>query len=407
LLGKSRMRRAASLLAITALAGACGGRAWPTATSAADPELARRGSITIDILPVDLAVWAAPGTVSPDAMRSQLEASILNVALAALATRAYGVETLVDWNGHAGDRVVLERKDLEATLQALAGYGLAVPAGTSALQPVLPRQLGEVTGSDATLYVGGWAFVAEPRESTAEKVAMGVGVALLVVAAVVVVAMIAEGISDSKKEKASDGKREARDGKRAQGGAAVREDREETIARVRDHRSRSSTSPAVVRDHRRTSTSSSRDRVWSPESTASSSSRGSWQGARDHRTSRTKLAWNGAVRDHRTGGRIRPPLVRDHRGQHYALRGSSRGGIDLTFMEADAFDDAFGDDIVLAPRQLEPEAGESRLYLEMTLVDNRSGRVLWHAHQTFPANPRKVGDVERAARVLFASLPTP
>jgi hypothetical protein len=413
------MRRVVSLLAITALAGACAGRTWPTAMSAADPALATRGPITVDVLPVDLAVWTAPGTVSsPEAMRSQLEASILNVALGAMAGRAYGVGALVDWNGNAGDRVVLERSELEATLQALAGYGLAVPAGTPALQPVLPRQLGETTGSDATLYVGGWAYVAEPRESTGEKVAKGIGVALLVLTAVVVVAMIAEGVSDSKKSEGGERKRE-------KGGAAVRDDREEKIASVRDHRSGSGKSPVQVRDHRSSTAARATAGPWLPQTGDSSSSAtaststapsgdnhsaGGWQDARDHRTAtprgvrdhRTKLAWSGRVRDHRAG-RGDPPLVRDHRGRSYALRGSRRGVIDLALVEGDAW----GDDIVLAPRQVEPEPGESRLYLEMTLVDNRNGQVLWHAHQTFPANPRKAGDVERAARVLLASLPAP
>ena len=47
----------------------------------------------------------------------------------------------------------------------------------------------------------------------------------------------------------------------------------------------------------------------------------------------------------------------------------------------------------------------SQLYLEMTLVDNRTGLVLWHTHQVFPANAAKPGDPERAARVLLSSLP--
>jgi hypothetical protein len=45
------------------------------------------------------------------------------------------------------------------------------------------------------------------------------------------------------------------------------------------------------------------------------------------------------------------------------------------------------------------------LYLEMTLVDNRTGLVLWHAHQDFPANIAKPADIDRAARLLLASLP--
>jgi len=52
-----------------------------------------------------------------------------------------------------------------------------------------------------------------------------------------------------------------------------------------------------------------------------------------------------------------------------------------------------------------PRTGPSKMYLEMTLVDNRSGRVLWHAHQAFPANPAHPRDVMKAAKLLLQSLP--
>lgn len=52
-----------------------------------------------------------------------------------------------------------------------------------------------------------------------------------------------------------------------------------------------------------------------------------------------------------------------------------------------------------------PHSGPSKMYLEMTLVDNRSGLVLWHAHQAFPANPNHPADVMKAAKQMLASLP--
>lgn len=52
-----------------------------------------------------------------------------------------------------------------------------------------------------------------------------------------------------------------------------------------------------------------------------------------------------------------------------------------------------------------PHTGPSKMYLEMTLVDNRSGEVLWHAHQAFPANPGRPGDVMKVAKQLLGSLP--
>ena len=41
----------------------------------------------------------------------------------------------------------------------------------------------------------------------------------------------------------------------------------------------------------------------------------------------------------------------------------------------------------------------------MTLVDNRSGQVLWHAHQKFPASAASKDDVNRVVRTMLASLP--
>jgi hypothetical protein len=45
------------------------------------------------------------------------------------------------------------------------------------------------------------------------------------------------------------------------------------------------------------------------------------------------------------------------------------------------------------------------MYLEMTLVDNRTGMPIWHARQAFPAGADRPQDVDRAARVMLASLP--
>ena len=52
-----------------------------------------------------------------------------------------------------------------------------------------------------------------------------------------------------------------------------------------------------------------------------------------------------------------------------------------------------------------PHSGRPRMYLEMTLVDNRTGEVLWHAQERFPANAARPTDVSRVARTLLATLP--
>jgi hypothetical protein len=46
------------------------------------------------------------------------------------------------------------------------------------------------------------------------------------------------------------------------------------------------------------------------------------------------------------------------------------------------------------------------LYVAMTLVDNRTGAILWHSHATTRTNAAHTKDVEKTARTLIASLPT-
>lgn len=230
----------------------------------------------------------------------------------------------------------------------LAAYG---EAGEPSFAPQLPARLGEVTGADATLYVGGWAYLAPRRESTGEKVAKGVVIALAVVAVVAIVAVVASGLSS--KDSKSSGSKSRR------GGASFREDREEAIANVRDHRGR-----ATIRDHR--------------------------DGARGGGGRISTAGFGGSrIRDHRTDGRT---LVRDSRDPRYPRYRRTETGVDIVI-------DA------LAEAPAPPPSGQSRLFLQMTLVDNRTGGVLWHAHQTFPANPAQPGDAARAAEILLASLP--
>ena len=53
-----------------------------------------------------------------------------------------------------------------------------------------------------------------------------------------------------------------------------------------------------------------------------------------------------------------------------------------------------------------PHDGRSAMLLEMTLIDNRTGRTLWHARQRFPASPERARDVERAVSRITATLRT-
>jgi hypothetical protein len=56
-------------------------------------------------------------------------------------------------------------------------------------------------------------------------------------------------------------------------------------------------------------------------------------------------------------------------------------------------------------RPSQPHSGRSALYLEMTLVDNRDGHVLWHVASRFPASGASDAAVTRAARSMLATLP--
>lgn len=56
-------------------------------------------------------------------------------------------------------------------------------------------------------------------------------------------------------------------------------------------------------------------------------------------------------------------------------------------------------------RPLRPRTGPSKLFLAMTLVDNRTGRALWHGHQEVPASITSRAALAKATRTLLASLP--
>ena len=59
----------------------------------------------------------------------------------------------------------------------------------------------------------------------------------------------------------------------------------------------------------------------------------------------------------------------------------------------------------LPPPPRMPTSGRSRIDLEMTLVDNRTGLVLWHARQHFHADPAKPSDVTQAMLRMLRALP--
>lgn len=307
--------------------GCAGERPWPAHPVALSAQaFATRGEIgTVDVLPLDLQLWAERGHEGNLAeLRAGAEVNIMNAVLDALARRSYSVGAMIDWNGDFPGGNALSRDDLLATVGSLARYGAAAAEHPGQLPvPFLPARLGTATGADATLYVGGWAYVARHRESTGEQVAKGVMIGLLVLGVVAIVALV---LSGSKSHGRGGGGR---------GGGG---------------------------------------RGASGSGHAADMGRGASQAA-----------------------------FHAGRGAHHAGRRAAEGLVD-------AFGRTAIDIAVASPDwsenpALPHEGGEPAMYLEMTLVDNRTGLALWHVHQTFPASAASATDTARVARSLLEQLP--
>jgi hypothetical protein len=330
------------LAALAMLATGCGAPTWPapvTATATASHDIH-----TIDVLPFDLALWTeADGDADPAKIRSSAEAHLMNVTLTSLATHAYGVDAVIDWNGDYDRGGAMPSVDLDATLGALARYS-ASPATRELPVPVLPVRLGTATGADATLYVGGWAYVATYHESTAHKVGKDVLIGIAIVGAVVAVGLIL-GVLLRDAHGSSHGSLPSRGG-----GSSV----------------------------------------------AGSHSAGASHAAADGGDVARVVTFHGAGSHHgeRAGGLD---------GERLASNIASRVIDHVADAAIDSAIDAMHPDWANDPAL--PHSGGSRMFLEMTLVDNRTGRALWHVHQVFPASAASAHDVERAARVMLASLP--
>lgn len=192
----------ASVTTTAVLAAGCAGdRPWPAHPVAiSTPAFATQGEIaTIDVLPLDLQMWAEPSVDADLAeLRAGTEVNIMNVALEALAKRNYSVGAMIDWNGDFPGGNALAREDLLATVGSLARYGAATAEHPGQLPvPFLPVRLGTSTGADATLYLGGWAYVAKHRDSTGEQIAQGVLIGLVVLSVVAIIAMVASSSKSS------------------------------------------------------------------------------------------------------------------------------------------------------------------------------------------------------------------
>ncbi len=183
--------------------GGCA-RSWPRVNGVAAADFAshRRAVRTVDILPVDVQVWTGPGTrTDPDVVRQRFESQVDASVTGELAVRGYQVLAAMDWTGSYTGPDGLRYQSMTPTEvvdtdRSLSTYGRAVAqANQGLLQPYLPHRLGELTGADATLYVGGWAFVGKKPVTHGDQVAEGVLIGLIVVAvvAIVIIAVASKG----------------------------------------------------------------------------------------------------------------------------------------------------------------------------------------------------------------------
>ena len=319
---------------VSASLAACGGPTWPgSVRGVGDPRFMAHEQVveTVDVLPVDLQVWTVSGHKrGAEAVAGEANATVAGLVTSQLARRGYEVVAAIDREGRYVSvdgtmRDAMTPEEVESTTMSLSSYGVAQSQTEGALlMPFLPARLGAATGSDTTLYIGGWAYAGKDKSSN--KAAKVIGVVLVVgIIAVIAIALIAG-------EKGGGSGL----GKVAEGAGHVAGSAVKVVGRV-------------------------------------------------------------AVGAARTAGRVGVTILRDPELFH------------LTVDTIDAFARA-GTHVEVQPARPDyyargPRKGRSAMLLEMTLVDNHSGKTLWHARQRFPASPEKPAQVEKAVARLMATLP--
>lgn len=323
-------------LVIGSSIAACGGPSWPkTVRGVGDPRFLAHQEVvdTVDVLPVDLQVWTEPGhQTGAYVVASEVDGTVAGMVSSQLARRGYQVVAQIDRDGrYVGpdgsmhDAMVPD--DVTRTTISLSGYGRAQSRTAGALlMPFLPARLGEATGSDTTLYIGGWAFAGKKKSS--HKAAKIIGAILIVgIIAVIAIAVIA--------------------GDKGGGGGSA-------VGKVAE-------------------------------------------GAGHVASGAVKVVGRVAVAATRTAGRVGFAVMRDPE----LFR--------LTVDMIDVFAQSGTHAQVYSGRPdyyaEGPRRGRSAMMLEMTLIDNHSGRTLWHAQQRFPASPERPEQIERAVARLMATLP--
>jgi hypothetical protein len=386
-----RPRASAATALVAALAtvsAGCAGRAWPsTYNAAADPGFAKqqRPIRTVDILPVDLEVWAnAERATEAERVRAGASGAAVGAATAALFRRGYAVTSVIDWDGGggpAGAPHVMTAAGVLATVGALASYGAAATHSDGLPVPFLPVRLGAVSGADATLYVGGWSYLGEPPDDGSDA-GKGVLIALGIIAAVVVVAVAADALSSKSKGGKGRGGGHGSHGGGRRGGSLPG-----NAARAIGHAASASGRVAL-----RT--------VGRVGSLGVQIGRGAAHATADIASATVR-------------GLSHPAYVTGRAHTHIEILAPSplpapcpEVGCAPPPPMTPALACASGDpSCTVSAWQPPPDDGPSSMYLEMTLVDNRTGYVLWHARQHFPADGARGKDVVRAAGGLLSTLP--
>jgi hypothetical protein len=281
-------------------------------------------------------VWTLPGHRDAFAVAGELHGTLAGLVATELARRGYEPAAQIDSSGlyvdaQGATRAAMPADDVARTNYSLSGYGRAQSrVEGELLPPYLPARLGAATGSDATLYVGGWAFAGQDKKSN--KAGKVIGTILIVALIAVVIVAIAAGTKGGK------------------GGGGV--------GKVAAGAGRAAVGVARVA--------------------------GRMAG---------RVAWTAA----RTAGRVGLEIARDPQLFRFTLETldeMARAGTHVAIYSGRPDYYAEG-----------PRRGRSALFLEMTLVDNHTGRVLWHARQRFPASPEQPAQVKRAVARVMATLP--
>ena len=211
---------ALAAVATASLTAGCGPR-WPTVNAiyhsefAADP-----GRVaTVDVLPADIDVAVADGmNIEPFQITETINHTVAREALDELQEMGYRVKW-IDWRGRYYDEngrgQAMDAQAVRDTADSLYTYGETQHEATAeghngSLVPHLPARLGDGTGSDATLYVGGRAFVGKrpttPGEEAAKTFVIITFVAVLAIVVIAIAASASEGSGGSGKSKRTSGK---------------------------------------------------------------------------------------------------------------------------------------------------------------------------------------------------------